>query len=168
MNEIRIIKSSVRSAIEDVVRKNKQHDPYDQSTLTATGRRKRWMYPIIIPGGKQLVIEVMGDRVLTDMTTLPEECYDALLSRGEVYTVIDRERSLQDGKWGVNHPQSLPGFLILMRRELQEAEAAWVNHVMGDHAPLNEIIRVAATAVACLEKYGVTGSTVATNDIPET
>ena len=163
MNEPRIIKESVRTAIKDVVFRNKQRANEGSSEW----RNDRTCYPISIPGGKQFVIEVMGERVLTDLSALPEECYDAKLSRGEVYAAIDKERQHQDDKWGQNKPQSLPGFFVVLRKELREAEDAWVKNVTGEHAPLNEIVQVAATAVACLEKYGVTGSATATNDVPE-
>ena len=163
MNEPRIIKEMVRLAIRDAVFRNKQR----LNTGTSEWRNERMCYPVHIPGGKEFVIEVRGDRVLTDLSTLPEECYDAVLSRAEVYSAIDKERNHQDDKWGPNKPQSLPGFLIVLEKELQEAKDAWVKNVEGEHAALNEIVQIAAAAVACLEKYGVTGSAIATNDIPE-
>ena len=163
MDEPRIIKASVRIAIKDVEFRNRQR-------LDGVGYaqwvNERMCYPIRVPGGKDVVIEVRGDRVLTDLSTLPEECYDAVLSRAEVYAAVDKERNHQDDKWGANKPQSLPGFLMVLEKELQEAKDAWVKNVDGEHAPLNEIVQIAATAVACLEKYGVTGSATATNDIP--
>lgn len=169
---MRIIKESVRTAIKDVVFRNKQRQSYVAPTPgqipPATWHTERYMYPIRIPGGKEVVIEVRGDRVLTDLSTLPEECYGAILSRDEVYDAINKERDHQDDKWGPNKPQSLPGFLIILERELQEAKEAWLKNIEGDHAALNEIVQVAATAVACLEKYGVSGSATATNDIPQT
>lgn len=164
MSDPRIIKASVRNAIKDAVFRNRQRT--NQLSYTKW-LHDRMCYPIVVPGGKQVVIEVVGERVLTDLSTLPEECYDAVLSRDEVYYAINKERDRQDDKWGPNKPQSLPGFLIVLEKELQEAKDAWVKNVEGEHAPLNELVQIAATAVACLEKYGVTGSAISTNDIPE-
>lgn len=163
MSESRIIKESVRKAIEDVVFRNKQRRNYASDIQW---RNERYTYPIHVLGGTAFTIDVMGEQVLTDLSTLPEECYDAVLSRNEVYNAINKERDHQDDKWGVNKPQSLPGFLVVLEKELQEAKEAWVKNVEGEHAALNEIVQIAATAVACLEKYGVTGSAIATNDIP--
>lgn len=163
MNEPRIIKESVRQAIKGVVIRNKQR----VNAGTSEWRNERMCYPVFVPGSSnQFIIEVRGDQVITDPASLPEECYDAVLFRREVYAAIDKERNHQDAKWGPNKPQSLPGFLIVLEKELQEAKEAWVKNVEGDHAPLNEIVQIAATAVACLEKYGVKGSATATNDIP--
>lgn len=77
-----------------------------------------------------------------------------------------KEREKQDQQWGEQKPQSLPGFLVILRSELHEAEQGWVKNVQGRHAPLNEILQIAAVAVACLEKYGVEGTAIATNDVP--
>ena len=163
MSEPRIIKESVRKAIKDAVFSNKQRR---QHTSTSQWMNERYTYLIDALGGLVFTVEVMGARVVTDLATLPEECYDAVLSRSEVYSAINKERDHQDNKWGINKPQSLPGFLVVLEKELQEAKDAWVKNVEGEHAALNEIVQIAATAVACLEKYGVTGSAIATNDIP--
>lgn len=161
---MRIMKESVRLALHDAEFSHRQRlhtIPRDQWL------NERYTYPIHVPGGSIVTVDVVGGRIVTDLSSLPEECYDAKLSREHVYAAIDKERTHQDQKWGANKPQSLPGFFVILRKELQEAEDAWVKNVTGDHAPLNELVQVAATAVACLEKYGVTGSATATNDIPE-
>lgn len=88
-----------------------------------------------------------------------------LATREDVYLAISKERIYQDRKWGAEKPQSVPGFLLIMRKELEEAEKAWLKNVRGDRQTvLEEIVQVAATAVACLEKYGVEGNTVSVND----
>jgi hypothetical protein len=52
-----------------------------------------------------------------------------------------------------------------MRKELDEVERAWAKNVRGDRQTvLEEIIQVAATAVACCERYGVEGNTISSND----
>lgn len=86
-------------------------------------------------------------------------------TRDEVYLAISKERIYQDRKWGENKPQSVPGFFLIMRKELDEAETAWLKNVRGDRQTvLEEIVQVAATAVACLERYGIEGNTVSCND----
>lgn len=88
-----------------------------------------------------------------------------LATRENVYLAISKERIYQDRKWGVDRPQSVPGFLLVMRKELDEAEKSWLKNVRGDRQTvLEEIVQVAATAVACLERYGVEGNTVSCND----
>ena len=89
-----------------------------------------------------------------------------LLTPTEVFEAIEAERARQDAKWGPNKPQSLPGFLMVMEAELAEAQQGWLKNVEGRHAPLNEVVQLAAVCFACLERYGVTGTAVATNDIP--
>ena len=88
--------------------------------------------------------------------------------RDDVYLAISKERIYQDRKWGVDKQQSVPGFLLIMRKELEEAEKAWLKNVRGDRQTvLEEIVQVAATAVACLERYGVEGNTISVGDKSE-
>lgn len=87
------------------------------------------------------------------------------LSREEVMFAIDYECLSQDEKWGIDKQQSLPGFLLIMQKEINEAVEGWVKNREGKHAPLNEVVQVAAVAIRCLERYGVNGSATATNDI---
>lgn len=99
---------------------------------------------------------------------LPDECWDCrTLSRQGAFRAISAERDYQDAKWGINKPQSLPGFLVVLRQELEEAERGWAKNLNDRSSALAEITQIAAVAVACLEKYGSTGSAVATNDNPE-
>lgn len=87
-----------------------------------------------------------------------------MTSREDVYLAVSKERIYQDRKWGLKQ-QSVPGFLLIMRKELEEAERAWAKNVQGDRQTvLEEIVQVAATAVACLEKYGVQGLPESTDD----
>ncbi len=86
-------------------------------------------------------------------------------TREEVFLAISKERIYQERKWGAEKAQSVPGFLLIMRKELEEAEKAWMKNVRGERQTvLEEIVQVAATAVACLERYGVEGNTVSQND----
>ena len=78
------------------------------------------------------------------------------VDRINVFDAIDRERWYQDEKWGTikDHPHDVPGWLLIMQSELNEALEAWV-HNGGDTEALREIIQVVATGVACLEQHGV-------------
>lgn len=88
------------------------------------------------------------------------------LSRGEVYAAIDKERDYQDSKWGVEQPQSFMGLIAVIEAELNEVKLGWLKNLPGKSAPLNELVQVAATAVAALEKYGIEGCPGSTDDIP--
>ncbi len=74
----------------------------------------------------------------------------------EVVSAIGRERGYQDEKWGTikDHPHDVPGWLLIMKSELDEAFEAWV-HNGGKQEALREILQVVATGVACLEQHGV-------------
>lgn len=88
-------------------------------------------------------------------------------TREEVFLAISKERIYQERKWGDKN-QSLPGFLLIMQKELDEAELAWCKNVRGDRQTvLEEIVQVAATAVACLERYGIEGNTISVGDKTE-
>ena len=89
-----------------------------------------------------------------------------ILSMDAVFEAIAQERKKQDLKWGVDKPQSLAGYLLVIQRELDEAVEGWNKDLPGKSAPLNELVQVAAVAVACLQRYGTTGSTISTNDVP--
>jgi hypothetical protein len=89
-----------------------------------------------------------------------------MTTRKDVYEAIDKEREHQIQKYGKDKQQSLPGFLVILKRELDEAMLGWTDNETGRDAPLAEVVQVAAVAVACLEKYGVEGSAIATDDTP--
>ena len=79
------------------------------------------------------------------------------MERSEVYAVIDSERDYQDRKWGTidQRPKQVGSWLTLMRAILTEAEMEWA-HTDGDHTALDEIRKLAATAIACMEQHGAT------------
>lgn len=97
---------------------------------------------------------------------LPEECYGATLSFEEAVADVRTERDYQIKKYK-DQPQSLPGFLLILQQEIKEAVDGWMAGVnTGRDSPLHEVRQIAATAIACLERYGSTGITVNTNDVP--
>lgn len=101
------------------------------------------------------------------LPVLPDCCYVGGAAQKTAFEAIAQERKNQEDKWGENKPQSLPGYLMILESELNEAKLGWIKNLDGKSAPLNEIVQLAAVAVACLERYGVTGSAIATNDIPD-
>ena len=87
-----------------------------------------------------------------------------VVTREEVFAEINKERAYQLDKWG-DKPQSLPGYLIILKKEIDEAIDGWMKNSTGRNAPLNEVVQVAAVAVACLEQYGCDGITCNTLDL---
>jgi len=77
-----------------------------------------------------------------------------------VMKAIKTEREQQDLKWGTlnEKQQSIAGYLLILRKELEEAEKGWMKNVPGKHSALSEIVQVAAVAIACLEQHGLTGN----------
>lgn len=74
----------------------------------------------------------------------------------EVFEAISRERAFQDTKWGKPHDtgHNIPAWLLIARKELREAEDAWVEKAGNDYA-LEEILQCAAVLVACLQHHGI-------------
>ena len=88
------------------------------------------------------------------------------ISFERVIESIKAEREHQESKWGKDDPQSIAGFLIIIQKELDEAFDGWNKNLPGKSACMNELVQVAATAIAALERYGVTGTPISTDDIP--
>lgn len=82
------------------------------------------------------------------------------LTMDEVFDLVRAEREHQDNKWGTidDKKQSLAGYLLVIRKELDEAEAGWMKNINGKHSALTELVQVAATAVACLQQHGSEGN----------
>ncbi len=78
------------------------------------------------------------------------------LSFKDVLELVKQERDYQDKKWGTieERSQSIPGFMLIAKKELIEAEDGWCKNVQGRHSALREMIQVAAVAIACLETHG--------------
>lgn len=70
-----------------------------------------------------------------------------------IMDAIEGERVYQINKWGDN-PHELPGWLLIMQAELDEAKQAWCKSGGNDEA-LKEILQVIAVGVACLEEHGI-------------
>jgi hypothetical protein len=92
----------------------------------------------------------------------------ALLTERQVFAAISQERQHQRNKYGPDRQQSLPGFLLIAKRELDEAIEGWNKDGEGRDSPLYELCQVAAVCVAAMEKYGTIGNTISTDDVPDT
>lgn len=89
-----------------------------------------------------------------------EPWFEGNLGLQEVFEKIREERNYQDNKWGTlaEKPQSIPGWLLILRKELEEAEAGWMKNVRGRDSALGEIVQIAAVAVAALQQHGFEGN----------
>lgn len=78
----------------------------------------------------------------------------------KVFEKIEQERLSQDVKWGSleEKQQSVSGYLLIIRKELEEAEQGWMKNVQGRDSALSEILQIASVAVACLQQYGFEGN----------
>lgn len=86
----------------------------------------------------------------------------------EVAAAVRDERSFQYRRWGPDKKQSLAGYLLIMKKELDEAIEGWMrNETAPRDSCLEEVVQVAATAFACLEVYGIKGCSRSRNDTTE-
>lgn len=84
---------------------------------------------------------------------------------GFVTRAIEKELEYQDDKYGADKQQSFPGYLLLMRKELEEAEQGWIKGPWnGRNSALGELVQVVALGIRALTQYGVDGCPAATND----
>lgn len=71
----------------------------------------------------------------------------------EVEQAVRLERAYQDERWGTEK-KSVAAFLTYMRHWLTQAERDATKE-SGDHDALNQIRKVTALGVACMEQNGV-------------
>jgi len=73
----------------------------------------------------------------------------------DVLSAIHDERVFQNRKWGTvtDHPHEVGGWLTIMRKILTDADAAWAGN-KGDIGALDEIRKVVAVGIACMEQHG--------------
>lgn len=78
------------------------------------------------------------------------------LTRNDVFFAIEQERDHQDQKWGTldEHPHELGAWLTIMRSLLNDAERAYMSP-RGTIGALDELRKVVAVGVACMEQHGV-------------
>ena len=73
----------------------------------------------------------------------------------EVLNAVHDERVFQNRQWGTinQHPHEVGGYITLMRKLLTDAEQAWSTE-RGDVGALDEIRKVVAVGIACMEQHG--------------
>lgn len=73
----------------------------------------------------------------------------------DVLSAVHDERVFQDRKWGTTeeHPHEVGGWLTIMRKLLTDADAQWAGK-RGDEGALDEIRKVVAVGIACMEQHG--------------
>ena len=71
-----------------------------------------------------------------------------------VLDAVHAERVYQNRKWGTifEHPHEVGGYLTLIRKLLGDAEAAWSTQ-RGDIGALDEIRKIVAVGIACMEQH---------------
>jgi len=85
----------------------------------------------------------------------------------EVLDAIAQELEYQERKRPNSRSQSVPGYLLILRQELNEAEEGWAKNYTGRHSVMSEIVQIAATAIRAISKYGTSGCPISTDDIKE-
>jgi hypothetical protein len=70
-----------------------------------------------------------------------------------VISAMMREADHQDRKHGYKQ-HTVPGWLLIMEDELQEARRAWVKG-RGDADALCEILQVMTVGMRCLQQHGI-------------
>ena len=78
------------------------------------------------------------------------------LTRKDVFFAIEQERDHQDKKLGTldEHPHEVGSWITIMRQLLNDAERAYMSQ-RGDIGALEELRKVVAVGVACMEQHGV-------------
>ena len=76
-------------------------------------------------------------------------------AKQDAFNAIVAERHYQDRKWGATqeHPHEVGAWLTVIRKLIADADAAWCGQ-RGDVGALDEIRKIAAVAVACMEQHG--------------
>lgn len=70
----------------------------------------------------------------------------------KVIDALNAELLYQNEKWGERHirNQTVEGHLLVLRKELQEAEDGWMKNLTGRNSVESELVQVAAVAIQAL------------------
>ena len=73
----------------------------------------------------------------------------------DVHQAIMHERIYQDGMFGriEEHPHGIPGWITIMRNQLDNAEMAWIDKLQD--MALEEVLHATAVGFACLQQHGI-------------
>ncbi len=108
--------------------------------------------------------EDVENTIITEVAKLTGRSDDWMRRYMMAATAIIAEMDHQDRKWGAGNPQSVPGFLIVLENELNEAKHGWTKNIRGRDSCMSEIVQVAAVAIQALMRYGTEGCPRSTND----
>lgn len=77
-------------------------------------------------------------------------------TKEQVFSAVSDERVFQDRKWGTvdQHPHEVGAWLTIMRQLLNDAERYYMSQ-RGDFGALDEMRKVVAVGVACMEQHGI-------------
>lgn len=75
------------------------------------------------------------------------------MNREEVYSIIDGEREYQEYKWK-GHRHEVGAYITILQNYVDKSRHAWTDN-NGDEKALEEIRKIAAIAVSCMEEHGV-------------
>ena len=76
-----------------------------------------------------------------------------MIDRRLIFEAIDRERDFQDRKYGAGRLHDIPGWIIIMEREILEVKESWAD---GDITnATRELLQVISVGIAALEQHGV-------------
>ena len=80
---------------------------------------------------------------------------------------LQEERMFQDRKHGEIEkvPHTPAGWMLLIRKELEEAELAIIKGGQGRDSWRQELLQVAATCIACLEQHGLAEPPIGVREI---
>lgn len=73
----------------------------------------------------------------------------------QVQDAINNERRYQDEKHGTidEHHHTVGEWLLILEKKISDAKAQWYYH--GDKRAMAEVLKIAATSIACIEQRGV-------------
>ena len=93
-------------------------------------------------GNGRLELMVLDQRHFVTMPTA------AIPAFNEIFEEIE----YQNSKWGEQHirNQTTEGHLLVLRKELQEAEDGWMKNLTGRNSVESELVQVAAVAIQAL------------------
>lgn len=78
--------------------------------------------------------------------------------RVDIYAAINEERQFQKLKWphkpGYHYAQTPGDYILLLEEYVTKAREVWSNSSKGDQACLEEIRKITAIAVCCMEYHG--------------
>jgi|GEM_PF-6811793 len=102
------------------------------------------------------VEHLQKDRTRIELSVLAQRNFITMPTAAvPVFNEIFKEIDYQNEKWGEQHirSQTVEGHLLVLRKELQEAEDGWMKNLTGRNSVESEITQVAAVAIQALINF---------------